>query len=70
MIDRARVEVDGGFGADGKETRAHLILEGDFEDKCVEYLENRNATRLALRVTHDVAEELYKSLGEVLWKVR
>lgn len=65
MIDKAHIEVEGGFGDDGHGTRAYLVIDGDVVEQCERYLGDDGS--LFLPIGRKEAEELHKSLGEVLF---
>lgn len=43
-----------------------LILDGDFEDTCRNYFNDRDATEMKIRLPASVASELYDSLGKAV----
>lgn len=68
MIERAYIEVDGGYGdSPPYQVKAFLVLEGDFVDGFDEYLRNETGNSVSLQISRKEAEELHKSLTEVLY---
>jgi hypothetical protein len=67
MIDEAHIDVDGGYGESGNQTKAFLVIEGDFVNECEQYLEDEEATSIALELPRSVANALYKELGNILF---
>ena len=66
VIEDCTIELDGGYGDDGHIVKAFLRLDGDFVKTCEEYLANNDKTYIYLELPRGVADDLYKSLREVV----
>ena len=71
MIEGIEFEVDGGYGDDGRQTRAFLTLEGDFVDACEKYLKSTDEkdpdySRLTFRIERNEAEKLVEEIAPYL----
>ena len=66
QIEDITVEVDGGYGEDGRQTRGFLVLEGDFVKTFEDYLALEDCTSIILRLPEGLALSLRDQLNELL----
>lgn len=67
VIEDVEIDVDGGYGDDGRTVKAFLKLTGDFVASCTFYLSDPNESTITLELPRSVAEDLLKSLNAILW---
>lgn len=65
-IDDVDFDVDGGYGESGNQTKAFLILEGDFVNTFEHYLENDRQSSITLEIDRTNAEKLCKTIYDYL----